>query len=152
MLQRHHIVPKHMGGTDDPSNITLLTRSEHAEAHRLLYVQHGKWQDYWAWKFLGRSKQWEWLKIHNPMKRPEVREKVSQTMKERHRLHPESIETRKRKRLVKLGSNNPSFGKHGFWASANTKSCCPHCGTEANQGNLRRWHLDKCPNQPELSV
>ena len=37
----HHIIPKHMGGTDDPSNLTQLTIEEHAEAHRILYEEHG---------------------------------------------------------------------------------------------------------------
>ena len=35
--QIHYIVPKHMGGTDDPDNIVELTVEEHAEAHRKLY-------------------------------------------------------------------------------------------------------------------
>lgn len=41
-----------MGGTDDPSNLILLTVEEHAEAHRKLFEQHGKWQDNVAWKAL----------------------------------------------------------------------------------------------------
>jgi len=45
----HHIVPKHIGGTDDPSNLIKLTVEEHAEAHRLLYEQHGRLQDKLAW-------------------------------------------------------------------------------------------------------
>lgn len=45
----HHIVPKYMGGTDDLSNLVELTVEEHAEAHRLLYEQHGNWQDRIAW-------------------------------------------------------------------------------------------------------
>lgn len=48
----HHIVPKYMGGTDDPSNLVELTVAEHAEAHRLLYEQNGNWQDYCAWQAL----------------------------------------------------------------------------------------------------
>jgi len=114
MLHRHHIIPKHMGGTDDPANIKRLTRKKHAEAHRLLYEEYGKREDLWAWKFLSRSKDWIWLKTNNPMKRPEVRAKVSCTLKEYHKLHPESSKTRELKRLVKLGNKNPSFGKHGF--------------------------------------
>ena len=31
-----------MGGSDDPSNIVLLTVEEHAEAHRLLFEKYGK--------------------------------------------------------------------------------------------------------------
>ena len=41
-----------MGGTDDPSNIVELTVEEHAEAHRKLYEQYGKVQDFLAWKGL----------------------------------------------------------------------------------------------------
>ena len=49
MKHKHHIIPRHMGGTDDPSNLIELTPEEHAEAHRLLYEEHGHWQDRVAW-------------------------------------------------------------------------------------------------------
>ena len=50
----HHIIPRHMGGTDDPSNLIKLTIEEHAEAHRKLYEKHRCWQDKVAWKGLLR--------------------------------------------------------------------------------------------------
>lgn len=34
--EKHHIIPKCMGGTDDKSNITILTPEEHYIAHQLL--------------------------------------------------------------------------------------------------------------------
>ena len=43
-----------MGGTDDPSNIIELTIEEHAEAHRKLFEEHGRWQDELAWKGLAK--------------------------------------------------------------------------------------------------
>jgi hypothetical protein len=52
MKHKHHIVPRHMGGSDDPSNLIELTVEEHAEAHRILYEQHGHWQDKVAWQGL----------------------------------------------------------------------------------------------------
>lgn len=52
MKHKHHIIPKHMGGTDDPTNLIELTVEEHAEAHKHLYEQHGKWQDFIAWQSL----------------------------------------------------------------------------------------------------
>lgn len=54
MLHKHHIIPRHAGGTDDPSNLVELTPAEHAEAHRLLYEQYGRWQDYVAWQGLAK--------------------------------------------------------------------------------------------------
>jgi hypothetical protein len=52
VLHKHHIIPRHAGGTDDPSNIVELTVEEHAEAHRLLYEQYGRREDYLAWRGL----------------------------------------------------------------------------------------------------
>ena len=36
MKHLHHILAKHMGGTDDPSNLIVLSSDEHGEAHRRL--------------------------------------------------------------------------------------------------------------------
>ena len=52
IYHNHHIVPRHMGGTNDPSNLVRLTVEEHAEAHRKLYEEHDRWQDYVAWHAL----------------------------------------------------------------------------------------------------
>ena len=39
-VERHHIVPKCLGGTDDKSNIAVLTAEEHYVAHQLLIKIH----------------------------------------------------------------------------------------------------------------
>lgn len=53
MTYKHHIIPRHAGGTDDPSNIEELgSLEEHAERHRILFETHGRWQDMVAWKAL----------------------------------------------------------------------------------------------------
>ena len=44
-----------MGGTDDPSNLVLLTVEEHASAHKLLYEQYGREQDRIAWMALSKQ-------------------------------------------------------------------------------------------------
>lgn len=46
---KHHIIPRHAGGTDEPSNLVELTIAEHAEAHKKLYETYGRKEDYWAW-------------------------------------------------------------------------------------------------------
>jgi hypothetical protein len=49
---KHHIVPKHMGGSNDLSNLITLTVSEHAVAHQKLWEEYKKEEDYIAWKAL----------------------------------------------------------------------------------------------------
>lgn len=49
---KHHVIPKHMGGTDDPENIVELTVEEHAEAHRILFEKYGLKEDWLAWQGL----------------------------------------------------------------------------------------------------
>jgi hypothetical protein len=38
--EKHHIVPKCLGGSDDPSNLVRLTAEEHFVAHQLLVKIH----------------------------------------------------------------------------------------------------------------
>ncbi len=95
-LHKHHKIPKHMGGSDDPSNIESLTIEEHAERHRILFEMHGCWQDEVAWKALsgqmGNEEAFR-LSLKNrkmPKKSEEWKGKMSDRMK---------------------GPNNPMFGK-----------------------------------------
>lgn len=50
MKHKHHIIPRHIGGINGP--IIELTIAEHAEIHRKLYEQYGRWQDKLAWQGL----------------------------------------------------------------------------------------------------
>jgi len=52
MTHTHHIIPRHMGGSDHPSNLIELTVVEHAEEHKILWWLYGHWQDELAWKAL----------------------------------------------------------------------------------------------------
>jgi len=51
---KHHIIPRHMGGSDNTDNLVELTIDEHAQAHRELYEQYGHVQDKIAWMGLAK--------------------------------------------------------------------------------------------------
>lgn len=85
MKHIHHIIPKHIGGTDEPSNLVELTLEEHIEVHRKMYEEHGRWQDYCAWQALsGRIGQEEILRMKQGMankgrkRTPEQKERIRQ--------------------------------------------------------------------------
>lgn len=52
MRHKHHIIPKHRGGTDDPSNIVEVSLTQHAMFHYCEWKLYGKRADYVAWKRL----------------------------------------------------------------------------------------------------
>lgn len=54
-LHKHHIVPKHMGGTDDDVNFTYLTVKEHILAHYLLWRIYKNPNDLRSMKMLGAN-------------------------------------------------------------------------------------------------
>ena len=51
-MHKHHIIPRHMGGTDDPSNILKCNIAMHAFLHKQLWEEWGCYQDKVAWHML----------------------------------------------------------------------------------------------------
>jgi len=99
IYHKHHIIPRHAAGSDDPSNIIQLTVEEHAEAHRILWEEHGQWQDELAWKGLsGRIG-----------KEKVIRKSICESNKNR----IWSKESRKKTSIANLGKNNGMYGKRG---------------------------------------
>jgi len=95
MMHLHHVVPRHAGGENGPT--VLVTLEEHTEAHRLLWEQHGRWQDYVAWKALSGHIPYKEArrlamveggkyasKLHKGMKRSEEsRQRMSKSAKQK---------------------------------------------------------------------
>ena len=88
----HHIIPKYMGGTDDPSNLVQLTVEEHAQAHLELYEKYGDERDLVAHRMLlGQIDRAEAIKIIQKL--------------------PKTEKWKKQKSEAMKGVNNPQYGK-----------------------------------------
>ena len=121
----HHIIPKYLGGTDDPSNLVELTVEQHAEAHRLLYEQHGNWQDKVAWRALSGQ-----------IGKDEIR-RMKCSMANKGRKHtPEAIAKMKEscaKRTERQMANAES------WAEINRKKSEAHKGKKKSAEHMANW-------------
>lgn len=50
-FEKHHIIPRHSGGSNDPSNIVLVTKREHLIAHWIRWKVFDEDGDYRAFLF-----------------------------------------------------------------------------------------------------
>jgi hypothetical protein len=113
MKHKHHIIPRHAGGTDDPNNLIELSIEEHAEAHRKLYEQYGRPEDLSAWLGLqGLVNKKEIYQILLDKRRgiplsTEVKEKISSSLKGRKNTWAEKI-------------SKSLKGRKNTWAVGNT--------------------------------
>ena len=70
MKHRHHIIPRHAGGTDDPSNLIEVTVEEHAELHLARYLELGEAGDWLAYHALSGQASSEWWKLKGSLGGP----------------------------------------------------------------------------------
>ena len=84
---KHHIIPKHAGGTDDPDNLVELTITEHAQAHLDLYHKYGNEYDQIAYRMLSgqidvqEATRLAQVEAANRRWTPEARKAMSNKMK-----------------------------------------------------------------------
>ena len=143
MLHKHHIIPRHAGGTNDPSNIVLLTVEEHAEAHRKLHEEYGRWQDEVAYRMLSGQISVQEATIEAIKKAQTGRKRLPEEIEKRRKSSfgkKHSEETKK-----KMSLNN---GMKGKTLSAEQKKILSitHKGktlSEKHKESLRQTHLGK---------
>ena len=109
IYHKHHIVPRHMGGPDDASNIVKLTVEEHAEAHLELYQEHGLMQDLVAHRMLlGQIDKAEAIKI---LQKAPKSERWKKNMSERIKGEGNPMwgksQTKKQKEAVRIANSVP---------------------------------------------
>lgn len=147
MLHKHHIIPKHAGGTDDPENLIPLTIPEHAEAHRLLWEQYGKLGDKMAWHMLsGRTEEGEALRLEIARQphSPEHRAKQSMGMKgHKNNLgHRHSLEALAKMSASQMG-HKPSL-THKHTPETKQKMSDAAMGNKNGAGHKYKPSLETC--------
>ena len=91
IYHKHHLLPTHDGGTDDPHNIVKVNIPLHIMLHKIRWQELGQWQDEIAYKALsGQIDSQEILAMANAARRgiplsEETRKKISNKLKGRKR-------------------------------------------------------------------
>ena len=137
MLHKHHIVPKYMGGSDDPDNLVELTVQEHADAHNLLYCLHGNIEDKNAEQLLlGWITHEEFI----------LKGRSAAGRKGGSKRSPKQLT-----HISKLGKSTPGRSDIGSEAvrtgqiyDLHKRISCVHCGKTGIISNINRWHDDNC--------
>ena len=137
----HHIIPRHMGGTDHPDNLIELSIEKHAQAHKKLYEEHGKIEDKMAWKGLaGMINDEEIIKM---------RQSIGGKNVKGYKRTSENCANISAVKLGKKIGKQPKMSlakKDNKYALGYThkNEQCPHCNKIGSGGVMKRWHFDNC--------
>lgn len=97
IYHKHHYIPRHAGGTNDPSNIWKVTVEMHALLHLERWILTDSYFDYISWK-----------RLSHQINKEELYEAIWK--------RPRTKETREKNRIAgkkRIGDKNPFFGlKH----------------------------------------
>lgn len=169
--EKHHILPRSLGGLDNTENLVLLTAKEHYIAHLLLYKFHKvtaskglRKMAFALVSMLGSTgkvkrelsaRSYATIreaaidsrighKVENPIN---YKYKKSESHKEAIRqarlaAPPRSEETRKK--LLKASQSANKF------ATNYTILTCPHCLKEGQATAMKRWHFNNCKVRKEV--
>lgn len=163
--EKHHIIPKSLGGSNSANNLILLTAREHYVAHLLLY-NHYKTiggDDFRKMSFalvsmastnknLSRdilnSRQYALIKEaarnsrlgHKVLNTSNYRKPKSDSHKEA--IRQARINAPERSQTTKDKISNKLKGRINLQNSI--KSICPHCMLKGQFVAMKRWHFDNC--------
>jgi len=166
-VERHHIIPKSLGGTNDSENLVWLTAQEHLEVHILLTkMVEGDEPN--------RKMHAAAIRMCNPQSRTQQRifdqkDDYNEIRKEGARLHSEYMKgkhlgarnpffnkrhSEESKKLISLGGiglkrtaetrKNLSESKMGDKNPATRVVTCPYCNKTGKSGGMIKHHFNNC--------
>lgn len=142
-LHAHHIIPRHMGGKDDVSNITYLTVKEHIFAHKLLWKINKNPNDLRAMYMLGANLTSEQRRVTGIFCRDN---KIG--------FFGASPEERKewRKKGIKSQKNSKSKKSFWWWSTSEGRKKRASMGGKAAQKSKNAWNLSKASEKDKKRI
>jgi hypothetical protein len=147
--EKHHILPKCLGGKDIKSNLVLLTAKEHYICHKLLceiYPENDRLA-FALWNMCRSNKHHKrFIPSANAYK--EVREHLSNTYKKRTAWNKGKKLTSEQ--LAKHATHRPGYVVWNkgivskFKGIARIQAKCIYCGKEGGSPQIKQWHNDNC--------
>lgn len=171
--EKHHIIPRCLGGSDDPSNLVELTWDDHKEAHLILHVLNRNHSGLKAAYLLMHNETEDGRKARLKFasecaNNPESKRKAAITRKQNGKTWKNSETTKQKKSEVKREWWSSKDGEkrkqirfsgsikefHYLFIGPpkppslknlnSLKITCPTCGKEGQFPNMKRWHFDNC--------
>lgn len=164
-VERHHIIPKSLGGEDISSNLVWLTANEHLKVH-LLLPNMVEDKDHKR-KMLAAA-----IRMCNPQSRTQKRtfdDNYDELRKEAAQFHSEYMKgknsgnknpfygkkhTNESKQKISIGGKgqkrtaetraNLSASKMGDKNPARELVTCPHCSKTGMSGGMKKHHFNYC--------
>lgn len=167
-VERHHVLPRCLGGGDEPKNIVKLSAEEHFTAHQLLVkINPDDARLVFAALAMTRgrksNKRYGWLRRAFAQRIGEVwRGKTRAPFSDDHRRRIAEGQTGRvrgahsdehkaklsaahaGKTLTAEHRQRLSVAKLGIEREPYAQTTCPHCAKTGGGGTMKRWHFDNC--------
>lgn len=175
VIEKHHIIPKSLGGTNDSSNLVSLTPREHYICHLLLTKMcEGKARQkmiYALWAIMNLCNKYQERKVIRGRLYESLRQEYIQSQKDKAGPnHPnrgvkrldrtkDSFTPEWKARISAAKKGKPTWNKginhteetralQSLIARSRVKKECPHCKKViAGPSNFTRWHNDNCKSK-----
>jgi hypothetical protein len=127
-VERHHIVPRSMGGSDEAANLVVLTGREHWVAHLLLWKIHKNPQMVYACRMMSmRCQERDIPQVHNSRMYETLRIAHSKLVSSQNKMRSIGVESKSHKLWEQF--------KNGDYASLRDFSRC----IGINVMSLQKW-------------
>jgi hypothetical protein len=174
-LERHHIVPKCLGGSNDISNLVLLTAREHYLCHWLIAKQTNDKRLWLAFSMMSvSSDKHQRIRSSRLFERAKIARSYAMSGNNNPMFGKKSActghteETKNKIRISKLGKKRDPFSRSAATQETKNKISiaqkgkiphnkgkvtskfkCMHCAKMVDALNMKKWHGDNCKSKKD---